>query len=93
MLKAVAESAYETTTDMESLAKLYAENVKANYMSNYGGEYEAYLVSDLQSLGYSSIDDLTTYFINYQKTNQFLKQSLMKKTVLGMNTQLKNSHV
>ena len=80
MLKAISEAAYETTTDMKELAKLYAENVKANYMSSYGGEYEAYLVSDLQSLGYNSIDDLTTYFINYQKTTQFLIETVTDET-------------
>ena len=76
MLKAVADASYETTTEMKDLAELYAENVKANYMSSYGGEYETYLVSDLQSLGYNSIDDLTTYFVNYQKTNQFLIETV-----------------
>ena len=80
MLKAVADASYETTTEMKDLAKLYAENVKANYMSSYGGEYEAYLVSDLQSMGYNSIDDLTTYFINYQKTNQFLIETVTDET-------------
>ena len=76
MLKAVADASYETTTEKKDLAELYAENVKANYMSSYGGEYETNLVSDLQSLGYNSIDDLTTYFVNNQKTNQFLIETV-----------------
>ncbi len=80
LLKAVAEASYETTEEMKDLAELYAENVKANYMSSYGGEYEAYLTSDLQSMGYASIDDLVTYFINYQKTNQFLIETVTDET-------------
>ena len=76
MLKAVAEASFETTAEMKSTAQLYAENVKANYMSSYGGEYETYLVSDLQSLGYSSVDDLDDYFVNYQKTLDFLIEAV-----------------
>ncbi|MBE6107012.1 MAG: peptidylprolyl isomerase [Erysipelotrichaceae bacterium] len=80
MLKAVAEASYETTSEMKELAELYAENVKANYMNQYGGEYEAYLTSDLQSMGYNSVDELDEYFVNYQKTNQFLIETVTDET-------------
>lgn len=76
MMKAVSEAACETTDEMKDNAKIYAENVKASYMNSYGGAYETYLVSDLQALGYDSVDDLADYFVNYQKNLTFLTEAV-----------------
>lgn len=68
--RAILNSAYETTEDMETLA--------ANYSSYYYQQYgEEYLISQLQSMGYvNGSQDLNNYFIDTQKSELLVKDYL-----------------
>ncbi len=60
--RAIIDASIETTEVITTKAEVEADNVKASFQSYYGAEYESYIVEALKSLGYSKIEDLTTYF-------------------------------
>lgn len=65
--KAVADASVKTTSDIKDTAKKQAESIRSNYQSQYGDSYETYLKSNLESTGYT---DLEEYLIEQQKINQ-----------------------
>lgn len=65
--KAVADASVSTTSSIKETASSQAASIRSSYQSSYGSAYESYLKSDLQSTGYS---DLEEYLIEQQKINQ-----------------------
>lgn len=65
--KAVADASVSTTSEIKDTASARAESIRSSYQSSYGANYESYLNGDLQSTGYS---DLEEYLIEQQKLNQ-----------------------
>lgn len=74
--QAVLSQAVETSADMQEIADANASAIISNYQSNYGTSYEDYIVSALKSVGYNSIDDLTTYLIQQLKAEVVVKEYL-----------------
>lgn len=74
--QAVLSQAVETSADMEEIANANASAIISNYQSNYGTDYKDYIESALKSVGYSSIDDLTTYLIQQLKAEEVVKEYL-----------------
>ena len=56
-------NAYEPSAELIAEAEENYEQTVASYRAYYGESYEDYLLSDLYSLGYSSVEDLKEYFI------------------------------
>ncbi|MCF0109401.1 MAG: peptidylprolyl isomerase [Erysipelotrichaceae bacterium] len=73
---AVLDQAVETTDDMKTLADQNYDSIVYNYQNNYGNDYEAYLLSALNSLGYSKLEDLKTYLINQSKVTKLADEYL-----------------
>ena len=73
MDKAIASNAIETTAEMKSDAAAQAANIIASYQSNNPSGYRVELDGILQQMGYSGIDDLENYLIDYAKTQQITK--------------------
>lgn len=73
MEKAVVDPSIETTEEMKTQAKSYADSITAQYQSTYGDEYKDMLLTALNGVGYSKLSELTDYFIHIQKTQQMIK--------------------
>lgn len=69
----VANSAIETTEEMQTEAKTNADNLIASYQSYYGDTYESTLLSALKGVGYTSIDDLDDYYLYVSKADKIIK--------------------
>ena len=65
--RAVADASISTTNEIKDAAAKQAESVIANYKNSYGANYEAKLLTDMASTGYT---DLEEYLIQQQKVNQ-----------------------
>ncbi len=74
MEKSVTEQAVETTEEMKTNAAAQAANIISSYQSSYPGNYREQLDAILQQMGYSGMDDLENYLINYQKSSEITKQ-------------------
>lgn len=79
--RAVVNEAVADTDVLKTKAEVDAENVKANFMEYYGADsYEDYLLQALKGLGYTSIDDMTTYFTYIYKlqelTNGYIDENM-----------------
>jgi len=62
--KAVVEQNGEVNADIESEAKIQAENTINSFKEYYGDDYEDVLLQSLQAVGYQSVDELKDYFIH-----------------------------
>jgi len=65
--RAIADASISTTNEIKDAAAKQAESIIANYKNSYGNNYEAKLLSDMSSTGYT---DLEEYLIQQQKVNQ-----------------------
>ena len=65
--RAVADASISTTNEIKDAAAKQAESIIANYKNSYGANYEAKLLTDMASTGYT---DLEEYLIQQQKVNQ-----------------------
>lgn len=72
--RAVIDASVETTQVIKTKAEVEADNIKASFQSYYGNGYEAYIVEALKSLGYSKIEDLTTYFEYVYKRQEMMNK-------------------
>lgn len=72
----VVNAVVEADEEMQDNAKINADTVKAQFKSSYGAEYETVLLQAIQAVGYNSIDDLETYFVDSQKYEIFAKELL-----------------
>lgn len=72
--KAVINASIETTDEMKTNAKSYADQVVASYQQEYGATYEAELTKIMKSVGYTDANDLEAYLIQMAKRNLILKQ-------------------
>lgn len=68
--RAVVDAAVEDSSDIKLQVANQVAAVKQNYQSYYGDSWETQLLGGLQSAGYSSIDDLETYFTHYVKLEE-----------------------
>lgn len=62
--KAVVKQIGESTADIESEAKIQADNTINSFKEYYGDEYEAVLLQSLQAVGYQSVNELKDYFLH-----------------------------
>lgn len=60
--RAIIDASVKGSDVITTKAEVEADNVKASFQSYYGAEYETYIVEALKTLGYSKVEDLTTYF-------------------------------
>lgn len=72
--RAVIDASVETTQVIKTKAEVEADNIKASFESYYGTGYEDYIVEALKSLGYSKIEDLTTYFEYVYKRQEMMNK-------------------
>lgn len=80
LYRSVVNQVYETTEDMETEAKNYADSIISSYYSYYGAEYETYLLEAIHSVGYSTVEDLVDYYLEQIKLEQFLSDYVMADT-------------
>lgn len=72
--KAVLNGSVETTEEMKTNAKNYADQIVASYQQEYGATYEDELTKILKSRGYQDANDLEALLIQDEKANIILKQ-------------------
>ncbi|MDD2591945.1 MAG: peptidylprolyl isomerase [Erysipelotrichaceae bacterium] len=60
---ATIRNAFEPDQDLLSEASLIYDNYLSYYKSQYGEEYESYLLPSLKALGYSTVEDLEEYIL------------------------------
>lgn len=70
--RAVVDAAVEDTTEIKLLINNQVAAVKQNYQAYYGDNWETQLLGGLQAAGYSSLEDLETYFAHYVKLEKLL---------------------
>ncbi len=63
----VLEQAIETTEEMEEDANELAQQYEQTYEATYGEAYESLILAQLRQVGYDSLDDFPTYFVNQSK--------------------------
>lgn len=73
MEKAVVDPSIETTDDMRTEAQSNADSITAQFQSTYGDDYRSMLLTALNGVGYSDLDELDDYFIHILKTQQLIK--------------------
>ena len=74
-VRTLINQAIPTTDEMTTEAESQAEQIEANFTSNYGDSADAYLASTLAQYGYTS-DELTTLLIDQQKYTQAISDYL-----------------
>lgn len=72
----VADDTISTTSAMKDIASSQKKSIISNYEQRYGKEYEAHLRTDLQSSGFT---DLEEYLINTQKIKQIAADYAKKR--------------
>lgn len=72
--KAVIDQGVETTDEIKEQAQHFSDDLIQRAIQSYGTEhYEAYIVSQLKNLGYTSLKDLPQYYTVSLKFNQLIE--------------------
>ncbi|OCN05209.1 hypothetical protein A4S06_02160 [Erysipelotrichaceae bacterium MTC7] len=78
----VVSQSVKATDKMKETAETNFEAAEASFKSSQGKNYESYMDTELQKLGYSGVDDFEEYFLDIEKATKMMSDYINKNPEL-----------